>query len=75
MHPCTQTLLPRYYFAVVECGDEATASQLYSRVDGLEWEHSSAAINCSFIPPDVSFEGRQVRDQAFSTPGERFRGM
>jgi len=53
---------------VVECGDEATASQLYSRVDGLEWEHSSAAINCSFIPPDVSFEGRQVRDQAFSTP-------
>jgi hypothetical protein len=32
-------------------------------VDGLELEHSSMALDLRIVPPEVSFQGRQVRDE------------
>ncbi|CAN0439010.1 unnamed protein product, partial [Scytosiphon promiscuus] len=37
-------------------------------VDGMEFEHSSVALDLRFIPDDVSFEGRQARDKSTSVP-------
>eukprot|EP00624_Nannochloropsis_granulata_P004199 evm.model.NODE_31089_length_21432_cov_25.446669.3 len=53
----------RYYFAVAECDSVSTASKLYDEVDGLEFENSSSQVDVRFIPPEVEFEGREVRDE------------
>jgi hypothetical protein len=53
----------RYYFAIVVVNSPSTADHLYREVDGLELEHSSMALDLRIVPPEVSFEGRQVRDQ------------
>lgn len=34
----------------------------------MEFEHSSVALDLRFIPDEVSFEGRQVRDKSTSVP-------
>lgn len=34
----------------------------------MEFEHSSVALDLRFIPDEVSFEGRQVRDKSSSVP-------
>jgi hypothetical protein len=52
----------RYYFAIVVVNSPGTADHLYREVDGLELEHSSMALDLRIVPPEVSFEGRQVRD-------------
>jgi len=59
----------RYYFAVVTCRDEASADVLCKELDGMEWEHSSAALDVSLIPTvqDV-LEDRPVRDEASNIP-------
>lgn len=38
------------------------------QVDGLEFENSSMQVDARFIPDDISFEGRKLRDQATSLP-------
>jgi hypothetical protein len=53
----------RYYFAIAVVNSSATADHLYREVDGLELEHSSMALDLRIVPPEVSFEGRQVRDE------------
>ena len=54
----------RYYFAVAECDTVGTASTIYEEVDGLEFENSSSQLDARFVPADVSFKGRKVRDTA-----------
>jgi hypothetical protein len=52
----------RYYFAIAIVNSSSTADHLYREVDGLELEHSSMALDLRIVPPEVSFQGRQVRD-------------
>lgn len=52
----------RYYFAIAIVNSSETADHLYREVDGLELEHSSMALDLRIVPPEVSFQGRQVRD-------------
>lgn len=40
----------------------------HREVDGMECEHSSVALDLRFIPDEVSFEGRQIRDRCKSVP-------
>ena len=62
----------KYYFAVVEFSDPRHADVIYQEVDGLEFEHSSAAIDLRTLPPeevDNVVSGRPLRDEATSVPG------
>jgi hypothetical protein len=58
----------RYHFAVAECDSIATAAALYEEVDGLEFEASAAQLDARFVPDDVDFGGRPVRDEAAALP-------
>lgn len=40
----------------------------FREVDGMEFEHSSVALDLRFIPDEVAFEGRQARDKSTSVP-------
>ncbi|CAN0362296.1 unnamed protein product [Discosporangium mesarthrocarpum] len=60
----------KYYFGVLECSSVAVAEAVYRQVDGMEFEHSSVALDLRFIPDDVSFEGRTVRDRCTGVPSE-----
>lgn len=68
----------RYYFAIAELDNVSVAEKLYSELDGIEFEHSSVALDLRFVPNDVSFDGRKVRDRyegtvsAGYTPPEGF---
>lgn len=61
----------KYYFAVVEFSSSEYADIAYKEVDGMELEHSSAAMDLRSIPPD-EVEGvmkdRELRDEATSIP-------
>lgn len=45
----------KYYFAIVECDSVATASILYERMDGLEFEHSAMSFDLRFVPDDTRY--------------------
>lgn len=60
----------KYYFAVVECDSIEAASILYERMDGIEFEHSSVAFDLRFIPDDISFEGRALKDECLGSDAE-----
>ena len=57
----------RYYFAIAELDNASVAEKLYGELDGIEFEHSSMALDLRFVPNDVSFEGRLVRDRYVGT--------
>ncbi|KAL0246101.1 hypothetical protein GEMRC1_007317 [Eukaryota sp. GEM-RC1] len=58
----------RYYFAVIECEDVPTALVLYSEMDRSTIGQTGNTIDLRFIPGEVSFEGRMVRDAAADVP-------
>jgi hypothetical protein len=35
----------RYYFAIADCDEVSTATVLYANLDGMEFEHSSVAMD------------------------------
>ncbi|KAH9246831.1 hypothetical protein BASA81_015609 [Batrachochytrium salamandrivorans] len=42
-----------YCVAVIECDSKETAEAVYKECDGLEFEHSSIALDLRFVPNDV----------------------
>ncbi|KAL7557360.1 hypothetical protein ACA910_020228 [Epithemia clementina (nom. ined.)] len=61
----------KYYFAVVCFNSEAHADVAYREVDGMELEHSSAAMDVRAIPPmELSsvVQSRPLRDEASEIP-------
>lgn len=61
----------KYYFAVVEMASSSHAESVYKEIDGLEFEHSSAALDVRAIPeeelPNIVKE-RPMRDEATGIP-------
>lgn len=61
----------KYYFAVAEFASPAHADAAYREVDGMEFEHSSAAVDLRAIQPsdlDEVIRDRELRDEASSLP-------
>ncbi|KAG2408827.1 uncharacterized protein HKW66_Vig0036490 [Vigna angularis] len=61
------SLLPRYYFAVVECNSIATADYIYKECDGVEFMQTSNALDLRFIPDDMEVK-HPPRDVATEVP-------
>ena len=61
----------KYYFGIVEFSSSENADIAYREVDGLEFEHSSAAVDLRAMPEEAFasvVEGRLLRDEAGSIP-------
>jgi hypothetical protein len=61
----------KYYFAIAEFTSSQFAEVAYQQVDGMEFEHSSAAVDLRAIPESELasvVQGRAARDQATSIP-------
>ena len=61
----------KYYFAVVEFANTQYTDIAYKEVDGMEFEHSSAALDLRIIPvEEISnvVENRKLRDEATGVP-------
>ena len=58
----------RYYFAVAECDTAETANILYEQLDGVELEHSSMVFDLRFVPDDIQFAGRPIKDSCQVVP-------
>lgn len=61
----------KYYFAVVEFAQPQQADKAYQEIDGMEFEHSSAAVDLRSIPPaelENVVKDRPLRDEAVRIP-------
>jgi hypothetical protein len=61
----------KYYFAVVEFVNARYADVAYREIDGMEFEHSSAALDLRIIPVDEFSDivaNRKMRDEASALP-------
>ena len=61
----------KYYFAIVEFSSPQNADKAYKEIDGMEFEHSSAAVDMRSIPAqDLQniIKDRPLRDEATSIP-------
>eukprot|EP01025_Chloroclados_australasicus_P065291 TRINITY_DN8904_c0_g2_i3.p1 TRINITY_DN8904_c0_g2~~TRINITY_DN8904_c0_g2_i3.p1 ORF type:complete len:760 (-),score=156.28 TRINITY_DN8904_c0_g2_i3:21-2300(-) len=60
----------RWYYAVIECDSRETAEVLYNECDGFEFEGTACKFDLRYIPDDMSFDGRNVRDEAKVVPDD-----
>ena len=45
----------RYYFAIAEFDRSVTADKVYTELDGVEFEHSSMALDFRYVPDDIRY--------------------
>lgn len=57
----------RYYYAVVECSNEACAESIYQATDGTEYQTTSNFLDLRFIPDGVTFDD-EPRDSCTEVP-------
>lgn len=58
----------KYYFAVVECNSLEASSSIYDQCDGFEYLQSGNIFDMRYIPDDISFENREIKDEATEVP-------
>lgn len=58
----------RYYYAVVTCDSENTASALYKDMDGREYLSTSNFFDMRFVPDEVDFDDDKPRDSCARIP-------
>ncbi|KXS99747.1 hypothetical protein AC578_10407 [Pseudocercospora eumusae] len=58
----------RYYYAVIECSDNATAKTLYDSMDGREYLSTSNFFDLRFIPDETSFDEDTPHDECLDLP-------
>jgi len=58
----------RYYYAVVTCDSENTASALYKDMDGREYLSTSNFFDMRFVPDEVDFDDDKPRDTCTKVP-------
>lgn len=58
----------QYYYAVITCDSEATASSIYDECDGTEYESTANFFDLRYIPDDVDFSADPPRDECFKLP-------
>eukprot|EP01038_Epipyxis_sp_PR26KG_P004668 gene4668-6557_t len=58
----------RYYFAIAVCDSPSTANALYQELDQVEFEHSAIVFDLSFVPDEISFSDRDIRDTCSKIP-------
>ncbi|GMM50672.1 pre-rRNA-processing protein [Starmerella bacillaris] len=58
----------QYYYAVVTCDSELSASKIYDQCDGTEYESTANFFDLRYIPDEVDFSEDKPRDECFKLP-------
>ncbi|WAQ84179.1 hypothetical protein PtA15_4A631 [Puccinia triticina] len=53
----------RYFYAVVELDQPATAQHLFRQIDGTEFERTANLFDLSYVPEDMAFEEADLWDE------------